>query len=178
MDIADRIKFFLNSQQISNSQFADTCKIPRPTVSQILNGRNKKVSDEIISKIHVAYPALSVLWLMFGEGEMMPADAIDSSAQFNTPPTDDTQLPFDNDGFNDVAPSRQTAPRIQFSQHTGRPVENIALSGGHQRQGITLEPVPHAAQVLDKRKSANGARVTRIIVYYSDNSFQEFTPKE
>lgn len=40
-------------------------------MSQILNGRNKKISDELIAKIHSAYPNLSVLWLMFGEGPMM-----------------------------------------------------------------------------------------------------------
>lgn len=67
------------------SQFADTCGIPRPTMSQILNGRNKKISDELISKIHSAYPQLSVLWLMFGEGEMLTSSNIQASEAENTP---------------------------------------------------------------------------------------------
>lgn len=71
MDIVTRIKYYMNSQNIGSSQFADACDIPRPTLSQILNGRNKKISDEIIRKIHQAYPDLSMLWLMFGEGEML-----------------------------------------------------------------------------------------------------------
>ena len=62
---------FLEQTGISNSQFADTCEIPRPTLSQLLNGRNKKVSDEVIGKIHRAYPSLNVMWLMFGDGEML-----------------------------------------------------------------------------------------------------------
>lgn len=70
MDLVNRLKFFLETHQIAISQFADTCRIPRPTLSQILSGRNKKISDELITKIHNAYPELSVLWLMFGEGEM------------------------------------------------------------------------------------------------------------
>ena len=70
MDIVQRIKAFISSSGISVSQFADTSFIPRPTVSQLLNGRNKKVSDEIITKIHKAYPKLSISWLLFGEGEM------------------------------------------------------------------------------------------------------------
>jgi predicted XRE-type DNA-binding protein len=45
MDIISRLKLFLEQNGISNSQFADTCGIPRPTLSQLLNGRNKKVSD-------------------------------------------------------------------------------------------------------------------------------------
>lgn len=71
MDFVNRLKFFMENGNITISQFADTCRIPRPTMSQILNGRNKKVSDELISKIHAAYPELSVLWLMFGEGDML-----------------------------------------------------------------------------------------------------------
>ena len=70
MDIVDRLKYFMNLNGIAISQFADTCQIPRPTMSQILNGRNKKISDELIGKIHSAYPTLSIMWLMFGEGNI------------------------------------------------------------------------------------------------------------
>ncbi len=70
MDIVSRIKLFLSQNGIANSQFADTCEIPRPTLSQLLNGRNKKVSDEVLTKIHNAYPALNMMWLMFGDGNM------------------------------------------------------------------------------------------------------------
>ena len=71
MDIVSRIKTFLSINGIAYSIFADKCDIPRPTLSQLLNGRNKKVSNEVLDKIHVAYPELSMMWLMFGEGEMM-----------------------------------------------------------------------------------------------------------
>lgn len=70
MTIVDRLNKFLETNNISKSQFADSCEIPRPTVSQILGGRNKKISDDIIGKIHKIYPSLSITWLMFGEGEM------------------------------------------------------------------------------------------------------------
>ena len=71
MDIVSRLKTFINHLNIPVTQFADNCSIPRPTLSQLLNGRNKKVSDELIGKIHETYPELSVLWLMFGEGDML-----------------------------------------------------------------------------------------------------------
>jgi len=77
MDIVSRLKQFMQQNGISNSQFADTCDIPRPTLSQLLNGRNKKVSDEVIGKIHRAYPSLNILWLMFGDGEMIVGGAAD-----------------------------------------------------------------------------------------------------
>lgn len=79
MDLVSRLKLYLDSHQISVTQFADECGIPRPTASQLLAGRNKKVSDEIIGKIHQCYPSLNVIWLMFGEGNMESGANIGSS---------------------------------------------------------------------------------------------------
>ena len=70
MDIATRLKQFMTAKNIASSQFADSADIPRPTLSQLLNGRNKKISNELIGKIHEAFPSLNVMWLMFGEGDM------------------------------------------------------------------------------------------------------------
>ena len=91
MDIVTRLKAFMSALNIANSQFADTCRIPRPTISQILNGRNKKISDELIGKIHDAYPQLSVLWLMFGEGDMF----VDANIQISEPKKGDN-IDFDS----------------------------------------------------------------------------------
>lgn len=74
MDIVSRLKLFLDHLGIPVTQFADNCGIPRPTLSQLLNGRNKTVRDEIIAKIHEAYPQLSIMWLMFGEGDMVSGE--------------------------------------------------------------------------------------------------------
>lgn len=70
MDLVNRLKHYMDTTQLTISQFADRCGIPRPTMSQLINGRNKRISDEVINKIHNAFPGLSILWLMFGEGEM------------------------------------------------------------------------------------------------------------
>ncbi len=69
-NVAIRLKGFIDSEGLSHSQFADKCGIPKPSLSQLLSGRNKKVSDVIIGQIHRAFPDLSVLWLLFGEGGM------------------------------------------------------------------------------------------------------------
>lgn len=79
MDIVSRLKTFIDYLGIPVTQFADNCGIPRPTLSQLLNGRNKTVRDELIAKIHAAYPQLSVMWLMFGEGDILTADKANSS---------------------------------------------------------------------------------------------------
>lgn len=104
MDIVNRLKDFMEKEDISISQFADTCKIPRPTLSQLLNGRNKKVSDEFIGKIHTAFPNLSVVWLLFGEGSMTTnvnnqisePENVDQSPLSNIQPNEYQQYPSSN----------------------------------------------------------------------------------
>lgn len=102
MDLVSRLKIYMDKNGISSSLFADTCNIPRPTMSQILNGRNKKISDELISKIHSAYPDLSVLWLMFGEGNMTALSNIQISEAKNLSSSEfDSSYPAVNDRRND-----------------------------------------------------------------------------
>ena len=70
-NVAIRLKGFIEQSGLTYSQFADKCGIPRPSLSQIISGRNKKISDVIVGQIHQAFPELSVLWLLFGEGSMI-----------------------------------------------------------------------------------------------------------
>lgn len=70
-NVAIRLKGLIQALGVTNSQFADKCGIPRPSLSQLLGGRNKKISDVIVGQIHQAYPEVNILWLLFGEGAMM-----------------------------------------------------------------------------------------------------------
>ena len=84
-NVAIRLKGFIDEMGLTNSQFADQCGIPRPSLSQILTGRNKKISDVIVGQIHTAYPRLSVLWLLFGEGDMLVAPPRENRDEENFP---------------------------------------------------------------------------------------------
>ncbi|MDE6392710.1 MAG: helix-turn-helix domain-containing protein [Muribaculaceae bacterium] len=89
-NVAIRLKGFIDSEGLSHSQFADKCGIPKPSLSQLLSGRNKKVSDVIIGQIHRAFPDLSVLWLLFGEGGMRTAVSSRSTEQDTASESEDS----------------------------------------------------------------------------------------
>ena len=175
MDIVSRLKLFMNNAGISSSQFADTCDIPRPTLSQLLNGRNKKVSDEVIGKIHRAYPSLNVMWLMFGDGEMLLNG---SNAQANNDkmsvsqsgaeslPDDMGQhrsITFDDDQPNGYGSSSKPAQRVQSSAPMSETLRTFMRN--------TAGRVPsRGGDASDPR------RVINIVVFYSDGRFDEFSP--
>ena len=178
MDIVSRVKMFMTSLNIANSQFADTCRIPRPTVSQILNGRNKKISDELISKIHEAYPQLSVMWLMFGEGEMLT----DSNIQISEPKKGDN-VDFGNDQH---AVNESIVNQLDFdapveeksSENYSMPlsVKQPKIEQYNEVEKVIIaKPAEKSTQVSLNAPSAK--RVIEIRVFYSDNSYEIFVPQ-
>ena len=64
-----RLKQFLSAENISQSQFADTIKVVRASVSHVLAGRNNP-SYDFIKAIMDNYPSLNIEWLIFGKGKM------------------------------------------------------------------------------------------------------------
>ena len=174
MDIVTRLKLFLEQTGISNSQFADTCEIPRPTLSQLLNGRNKKVSDEVIGKIHRAYPSLNVMWLMFGDGEMIMSghdapDAGDNGAgsmKQNGNQNDDMgqrAISFDEDEPMAYRPAAKSAQRIT-TPSMSETIQSIMRSNS-------------AGRMNQRGSSSSDARsVVNIVVFYNDGRFEQFGP--
>lgn len=181
MDIVTRIKRFLSEYQIPNSQFADKCDIPRPTVSQLLNGRNKKVSDEVISKIHSAYPNLSIMWLMFGEEPML----LSPMENLNKQPQDDTtnQELFAEQHASDGTKGNSNNGRIVFNDDSECTEENSLEyneKGKEESSSLsqTLEAIAKNVEKIERHADTTSAnkRIVNVMVFYSDNSFESFVP--
>lgn len=71
----ERILSFLEAENISQAQFADSIGVARASVSHIISGRNKPGFD-FIERTARRYPLLSLEWLITGKGPMYnsPAD--------------------------------------------------------------------------------------------------------
>lgn len=163
----------MDASGIQYSQFADTCGIPRPSLSQLLNGRNKKVSNEVIEKIHKAYPSLSVSWLMFGEGDMGNVANMRFSEPQNVRNEDeDATLFADNEIFDD-------SDSLFANEH-------VKESDNFKAEKV-VSPVPVMSQDTAKMDTTRAEsmsfnmnksrKVVSIMVFYSDNSFDTFVPK-
>ena len=167
---------FLEQAGISNSQFADTCEIPRPTLSQLLNGRNKKVSDEVIGKIHRAYPTLNVMWLMFGDGEMLMSGAAPIQATDNV---------VENNGHADDHHGETAQRAISFDgeeqngyRHAARPVQRVATPSSMTETIQNIMRSTAAGRTPQRGASSADRRVVKMLVFYSDGRFEEFEPTQ
>ena len=181
MDIVSRIKRFLEAESYTVSQFADTCAIPRPTVSQLLNGRNKKISDEIISKIHAAYPYLSISWLLFGEGEMFVKNNASDFALSEDSSAENLFLCMDGN----VGDVNSNVGALSNEYVCGNPKVNACNSASNIGTGATVidnadntqkNSLTTSGAQISSKSSILDRKVVNIIVYYSDNSFEQFVP--
>ncbi len=64
-----RLLQFLQAENITQAQLADTLSVARGSVSHILAGRNKPGYD-FLESLLLHYPTLNLDWLMTGRGRM------------------------------------------------------------------------------------------------------------
>ncbi|MDE5790200.1 MAG: hypothetical protein K2H96_03105 [Muribaculaceae bacterium] len=164
-NVAIRLKGFMDYLGISSSQFADQCGIPRPSLSQLLNGRNKKISDVLVGQIHSAYPELSVLWLMFGEGSMLvksqePAKAAES--------------PHNEDELSQSVNRPYDGSKVETEYLNGyrKEISNSQFGDLIAERDHTIKELRKEIESLKKQPR----RVAQITVYYDDSTFETFFP--
>ena len=180
MDIVERLVAYKDYTGLTNSQFADKAGIPRPTLSQFLNGRNKRLSDELTAKLHTAYPDLNVMWLLFGEGDMVKDSNIEISEGINDlfSSQNATQVPE-----NKASETAHEPPKNMRREDTIRenPVE-MPHFDRREPSEVLSEPgarrfTPNEMQTVQPFLPVNPSkRIQSIMVCYSDNSFEIFTP--
>ena len=64
-----RLQQFLDAENISQAQLADTLGVARAGISHILSGRNKPGFD-FLEAMALRYPQISMDWLLTGKGRM------------------------------------------------------------------------------------------------------------
>ena len=151
-----RLKQFLDAENISQSQFADTIKVVRASVSHVLSGRNNP-SYEFIRAIMNSYPELNIEWLMLGKGKMYKPAATDvSPAPVQSPAS--ALLFDDEDLFETSLPSPQES-NIPVESHAS--VDSAQIS-------TNMIALNEMGQTSIKQRN-----VSKIIIMFDDGTFQE-----
>ena len=161
--IASRLKALINALGMTDSQFADRSSISRPTLSLLLSGKNKKISDVMLTQIHEAFPEVSILWVLFGEGNMFKTE--------NESPENEKN---DNENIKFAEKNTETDEQLNLVnlkqlEYVIQNVVNKSFEGSF----IQLE------NILQKNPESNSPRkVSKITVYYDDSTFESFVPEK
>lgn len=148
VDMKDRLQQLIENEHLSPSRFADEVGLNRPAVSHILSGRNKPGFDAL-QRILQRFPQLNASWLITGEGDMYARKA-ETDAQGS--------LMFDEDVEN---ADNWTGDRESFKETGVKTVVNSSKTIDNQKDSIVI---------------ASAAKVKKIAVFYTDNTYEEFIP--
>ncbi|WP_025761616.1 helix-turn-helix transcriptional regulator [Dyadobacter tibetensis] len=146
MELSDKIKHILASKNLSPSIFADEIGVQRSSISHILAGRNKPSLD-IVQKIIRRFPDLGLNWIL-----------------------DDEDLPFD---IPEPTPSKPSAyiPEIEEKEPI-RPIQDRIAHPDPQDQTLHTNL---SAPKSSTPASGQPKMVERIMIFYTDGTFQDFT---
>lgn len=190
--IVDRLIKYIEYTGLSSTQFADKAGIPRPSLSQILHGRNKSLNNQLLEKLNLAFPSLNVLWLLFNQGEMLTRTNIEFSEHQNVQNQslldfeDAENYDFTNDYNTEI---EQNFPEENRINQQTPPQTSTTNTQNAIQSSINLEPSPidvnkpNQTQKQPDNSSANhqvaiDKKISSIIVLYSDGSFETFKPNE
>lgn len=147
-----RLKQFLNAENISQAQLADTLEVARAGVSHILAGRNKP-SYDFITSLMLRFPKLNIEWLMFGKGKMykdLPS----------APIRKESNLLFDEVELQDDEPEA-SAQEAVIPDVTVSEAANI----------VSLADIKNSAQQV--QSVVKQRNVKKILILFDDGSYQE-----
>lgn len=158
-----RLKEIIDKLGLSDSQFADKCGISRPTLSLLLSGKNKKISDVMLSQIHRAFPEVSILWLLFGEGEIFPKS--NSEEEIRNENSENSVL------SHNPTVNLENSNLIDLNQ-LNEVIQNAVNKG--------LETALGDLKLLLKKieEPTNPRKVASVTVYYDDSTFEIFSPEQ
>lgn len=188
--IIERLERFIAATGMSNSQFADRAGIPRPTLSQIIHGRNKSINDGLLRKLDEKFPQLNLVWLLFGRGDMLTdanfefSEASDMAKSDNcdTQAADNQAENYFDDLFGAVtnrADNERADTIVAPSDTLTRPTEATIGEKSLNNNGANVNP----SDILSAAANPNAANdcgktISSIMVFYTDNSFRTFFPAD
>jgi len=159
MDEKERIEKIMLKEGMNSAIFAAEIGIQGSTLSHILNGRNNP-SLEVLKKILNRFRTVSSDWLILGIGSMYRGEK-----QSQTPTL------FDSLDENSTKSSTLESKEA---------VKNVPSSSFIQQKNTAAPEIP--VQTVPETHSSSfiplieptSKSVRKIIVYYTDNTFQEF----
>lgn len=168
MDEKERIEKVMQVENMNSAQFAAEIGIQSSTLSHILNGRNNPSLD-VLKRILNRFKNISPEWLILDEGSM-----------YRT--VKNSQMPslFDFEDKNDsksvdYTPNQASKTSDDIEHSTKK--EEIADNREQNESTNTAQKVGAVQQEQIALSNLPGSKsISKIIVYYSDTTYQEFLP--
>ena len=167
----NRINLILRAKNITARQFAEEIGIQPSGMSHILGGRNNPSLD-FVSKVLRRYPEIDANWLLLGKGEMYSSTSNFVASKNDAPVVDEEASQTETPTVQPEEPSLFDDPSHDWDDSSEMPQgEQIVAKEGERRYVPTYIASAPESTVREK------AELVRILLIYSDNTYEELHPK-
>jgi plasmid maintenance system antidote protein VapI len=166
MDEKEKIERIMNEFNLNSAQFAAEIGIQGSTLSHILNGRNRPSLD-VMKKIMSRFSSINPEWLI-----------LDKDSMFRQEKNSQEPTLFDTI-------DQSLTESVKYAQKSE--INNVSENDSFQNKLVNkpetlsqpefLAP-PHTNEIprIQEMQKSFSKTAVKIIVYYDDNTFQEFRP--
>lgn len=170
----ERIEKIILDEGLTSGQFAVEIGIQNSTLSHILNNRNNPSLD-VIKKILNRFPNISSDWLISGKGSIYrEIKQSQGHTLFDSIGSNDLK----SDDYSRKMPANSNMS-IEFAETKKSKNSELNLPPGEQTSEIHQKVEKAQETILDQQSIRISAekKVQKIIIYYTDHTFQEFESK-
>lgn len=173
----DRIRKVMESQHMTQQEFADFIHISPASLSSVFTGRTRP-TIAMVEAIKNSLPDISTDWLMFGQGDMY------NTPDANGEDTKETKVSGAVSGNNvagiePVFDFGDTPAPLSSAQSTGNAVAPVAsLQSGQRGAAGVLQGFGDSYKKEVKNIDIKPRAITEIRIFYSDQTWETFVPKK
>ena len=158
----DRIRKVMETQNMTQQEFAEFLHISPASLSSIFTGRTRPTLS-IVEAIKKSLPDISTDWLMFGVGKMYDGDV--SSADGDTSTPSDPSAASTSPDAESALDFGDAQPSLPDASSYGVPFGGQQGGFGDNRRMVNKIDIPQRS-------------ITEIRIFYSDQTWETFVPKK
>lgn len=173
----ERLQKIRDYYNLPQQIFAQKLELSPSTISSIFTGRTKP-GNNVVQAIHRAFPEINIVWLMFGEGEMM-LENLESSSERSSTDIEQNQILHP---AADLLEGRNTAHQAELPSlfPDAAMLGREGVAGRGQAKAPTLSPEMQLAMLSQltnaKQIDKPQRKIKEIRVFYDDGTFEAFAP--
>ena len=157
--MVNRIFTFIESLQLTPTEFADTIGVSRASISSIKTGRTQPTLS-LVEKIKQRFPEIDINWLILGEGDAPIVNRGESEIELFSDDEVKAEIEVTQTSSNDDTAANEY--QAVYIAETPRKIEE-------EPQVVNLETNVPVQSTSERKRS-----VKKVILLYDDGSFEEF----
>ncbi len=188
--IQGRIVELMSHFKLTAGALAEAIGVQPSSVSHVLSGRNRPSLDFVL-RILEQYPEVSSDWLLHGSGKMLKQAQSENPLQgslFGSEEESEADVRLEDEQIRESV--ADAASEQETVQQESAPVSS-ARSPRQEREVKPAVQKPAPRRAVQRNQSAKSEaakapaqedkpqsqrRIERIIIFYSDNTFEQFSP--